>query len=143
MSVPNFSYEAGKVPTEALHWIRSAIADKRVDRAFLDDGQIEAALLEYGLAVDADPIENRYGVHMAAADCAEIIAAELGQQSQIALTELGATKSTAAAEYRKTAALLRKKVRSVDAGVSFQSPESFAPTHVWDVDDAPDYEEVG
>lgn len=142
MAQGNFSYESGSVISEALHWIRSAIADKRADRAFLDDGQIAAALAEYGLAVDSDPIANRYGVHMAAADCAEMIAAELGQQSQIALTELGTVKSTAAGEYRTTAKLLRKKVTS-SSGVSFAHPESFAPNHVWDVDDAPDYEEVG
>ena len=139
MSVANFTYEAGKVATEALHWIRSAIADKRADRAKLDDGQISAALAEYGLDLDSNPIENRYGVHMAAADAAEIVAAEFGQESQITLTEFGSSKSTAAAEYRKTADRLRKKVSS-SSGVSFANPGEYSPAYVEGIDPLPELE---
>jgi hypothetical protein len=140
VSVANFHYEPGKVASEALHWIRSAIADKRVDRAKLDDGQIEAALKAYGLTVSSDPIENAFGVHMAAADAAEIIAAEFGQESQIVLTELGASRSTAAREYRETAKRLRAKVAQRGAGVSFANPEDYSPTFVSGVDEEPELE---
>lgn len=139
MTIPNFTYESGKVLTEALHWIRSAIADKRVDQAKLDDGEIQAALAGYGLAKDDDPIENRYGVHMAAADAAEIIAAAFGQESQVTLSEFRATSSTASREYRKTAQLLRKKVQATGSP-TFANPGDYAPTYVADVDPLPDLE---
>lgn len=111
-----FTYDAAKAATEALHWIRWRIGATKSDASpAVDDEEIKAALAGHALVATSSPVSNRTAVHRAAADACRSLAAGLGRQSGIALTQVGPVKVTAADFYLKLAAQLEATVAAVRA----------------------------
>ena len=91
-----FTYTLSKVKSEALHWVRWRIGATKETRSKVDDEEIDAALTGRGLTTTSDPASNFDLVHRAAADVCRAIAADLGYDSQIAITDVGPIKSNSA-----------------------------------------------
>lgn len=105
-----FTYTLAKVKSEALHWIRWRIGATKSDRSKVDDEEIEAALLGRGLTVTSAPADNFEAIHRAAADVCRAIAADLGYDSQIAITDVGPIKKNSAEFFLRLANALEKAI---------------------------------
>lgn len=134
-----FTYTLGKVKTEALHWIRWKVGATKSDRPLVQDEEIEAALHKQGRAKDDDPIAYQEEVTRATVDVCMGIAASLGSQSEIVMTEVGPVKRAAADFYLTLAKKLQSEVSLVE-DISFFNPEEYEFTYVEGVDDLPDEE---
>lgn len=132
-------WDKTKVGVEALHTVRSLIHDTKSDRILLQDEEITWQLARRGLAAADDPDTNPSAVYLAAADCAETVRAKFASESEIAVTNVGVVKSTAAREFATLARALRE-MGSAGAGPQFANPSAYPTTHVEGVDPAPELE---
>ena len=106
----SFTYTLAKIKTEALHWVRWRVGDTSSTKSIADDEEIEAALIDNGLTLTSNPASNAIAIHNAAADVCRGIAARLGRDSKIAISDVGSVKSTAATFYLRLAKELREEV---------------------------------
>ncbi len=133
-------FDPTKVGVEAIQTVRSLIHDTKTDRQLLQDEEIKWQLTRRGFTTGLeDPDTNPQAVYLAAAECAEIIQAKFASESEIAITNVGVVKSTAAGEYARLARTLREK-GSADAAPSFANPAAYETTFVAGVDPEPDLE---
>jgi hypothetical protein len=104
-----FTYTLAKVPTEALHWVRFKVgAVNAAASPALDDKEIEAALVIYGLTTVSVPSDaTKLALHRAAASLCRSIAAAFARQGAVAAPG-GVTgpKNTSADTYLKLAEAL-------------------------------------
>lgn len=113
------AFNPANVGVQARDTVRSLIHDTKTDRQLLQNEEIDWQLTRRGLAsgtVDPDTAPN--AVYLAAAECAEIIAGKFAAESEIAITSVGAVKSTASDAFLRIARMLREKGSS-DAQPSF------------------------
>ena len=111
-----FTYTASQAASRALDWIRMRVGATKSDGPVqIDDDEIAALLAGHSLTISSDPVANRRSVHRAAADVCRQIAANLGRQSGIALTQVGPIKNTSAEFFLKLAKELEATVALTQA----------------------------
>lgn len=136
----SWTYVVADVGVKVQSTIRSLIHDTKTDRQLLQDEEILAQLKRRGFALaTSDPTTNWPGTYLAAADCADIIAAKFASESEIAITNVGAVKSNASGSYAALARHLREQGAS-DAKPNFVNPSDYDITYVEGVDCLPDPE---
>lgn len=111
-----FTYTLAAVKDEALHWVRWRVGDTLAAKSLAADEEIEAALLDQGLATTSDPQEHAERVRRAAAAVCYAIAAKLSRDAQLATDGIGTVKSTAAGEYRRRAEELLSEADQIARG---------------------------
>ncbi len=135
-----FNFEPGKIATEALHFVRARTGQTKEKRSHLSDEAIGALLTIHGLTPDSDPIENQIAVLETVIEGHEMIAARLASESEVAITEVGVVKSTAAREHLELAARLRKQIRRGGGKPLWANVGAFGTTYVAGVDPDPELE---
>lgn len=135
-----FNFEPGKIGTEALHFVRFRTGQTKEKRSHLSNEAIEALLAVHGLEPNADPIANQVAVLETVIEGHEAIAARLATESEVAITEVGAVKSTAAREHLEMAARLRTQLRRAGGKVLWANVGAFGTTFVAGVDPDPELE---
>ncbi len=120
-----FTYVPATIATRAHDAVRFLVRDTKNDRPFLTDDEIDAALAFGGMLPGDNPIANLNNLYGCAAIAARSIQAKFASESEIAITALGASKSTAAAAYEKLARYLEAQQES-DAAPTFVSPVGVA-----------------
>lgn len=135
-----FNFEPGKIGTEALHFVRFRTGQTLAKRNHLSDEAIAALLAVHGLEPDADPIANQTAVLETVIEGHEAIAARLATESEVAITEVGAVKSTAAREHLEMAQRLRTQLRRAGGKPLWANVAAFGTTFVAGVDPDPELE---
>ena len=135
-----FDYQPEKVGKSALHFVRLATGDTKELRSHLPNEAIEALLTARGLKPTDSPTDNWNAVHETIADGHEMIAARLANESEVAITEVGVVKSTAASTHLRLAKIARSKVRVGAGSPIFQNPKAYGVSHVPSVDALPELE---
>ena len=120
-----FNYEPQKVATEAHHFVRFRTGQTWEKRSHLSDEAITALLLLRGLTPESDPIANQLATLEVVIEGHEAIAARLAAESEVAITEVGSVKSTAAATHLRLAAILRTQIRRTAGAPLFANPAAF------------------
>ena len=133
------SYAPEKTASEALHFVRLLIRDTKHGSMKLEDEEITAFLALHGIAESDDPAENKAACYLAAAKCADTIAAQLADESDITITEVAVVKSTASQQYARLARKLEEEAM-LGSEVSFVNPEPYPETFVPGVDPLPELE---
>jgi hypothetical protein len=116
-----FTYTLSKVKSEALHWLRWKVGDNRHEGYVIEDEELDAALLDHGLTATSDPQSNTTAVTQAAIDVCRAVAARLGRDSKITLTDVGPVKKNAAEFYLKLANQLEESL-SVETTLAREGP---------------------
>ncbi len=135
-----FNFDPSKIATEALHFVRFRTGQTQAARNHLSDDAIRALLSIRGLTQESDPIENQVATLEVVIEGHEAIAARLAQESEVAITEVGVVKSSAAAEHLKLADRLRTQLRRTGGKPLFANPGAFGTTFVAGVDPDPPLE---
>ena len=135
-----FNYDPSKVSTEALHFVRFRTGQTKKDRNHIDDDAIRALLEIRGLTQDSNPVTNQIATLEAVIEAHEAIAARLAQESEVAITEVGIVKSSAASEHLKLADRLRKQIRRTGGKPLWANVAAFGTTFVAGVDPDPELE---
>ena len=113
-----WTYNQANVGVQARDTVRSLIHDTKQDKNLLQDSEIDWQLKRRGFATGLlDPNTSPPAVYLAAADCAEMCRAKFAAESEIAITNVGAVKSTASQAF----AALAKQLREM--GASDASPQ--------------------
>ena len=92
--------------------MRWRVGDTSENKRLTEDEEIDAALIDNGLTLTSDPASNAIAIHNAAADVCRGIAARLGRDSKIAISDVGSVKSTAAQFFLTLAKDLRNEVKT-------------------------------
>lgn len=124
-----FTYVLDTVATRAHDFVRMLVRDTKVDRAQLQDEELDALLAIRGIQPDDAPAANPSGCYFAAAEAAEALQARYASESSIALTAEGPIKSNAASAYAQLAKALRARAQGAPV-VSFAMPCPRSPTDV-------------
>lgn len=135
-----FDYQPDKAGSSALHFVRLSTGDTKKSRSHLSNEAIEVLLAVRGLVPTDDPATNWNAIHEAVADGHEMIAARLAHESEVAITEVGVVKSTAASTHLRLAKIARAKVRVGAGAPKFANPKAYGVSHVPSVDLVPDLE---
>lgn len=134
------TYAAANTKTQIRDRVRLLIHDIHFDRPYLDDAEIDAMILSHGRDATAEDPDDYLGACDAiAAECCDLIVAQLAAQSDSVLTDVGIVRSNASNKYVELAKRLRSKAKTV-ATPSFNNPSSYGTTHVVGVDTLPDLE---
>lgn len=135
-----WTFNFADVGVKARDTVRSLLHDTKTDKRLLQDEEIDWQLTRRGFANGTvDPDTNVPALYLAAAECAEIVAAKFAAESEIAITSVGPVKDNASARFLTLARLLREKGAS-DVGASFANPADYDITFVAGIDDLPDLE---
>lgn len=132
-----WTYTVANVGVQARDTVRSLIHDTKTDKRLLQDEEIDWQLTRRGFATGLiDPDTNVSALYLAAAACAELVAAKFASESEIAITNVGVVKSDASRSFLALAKVLRENGASDVAG-SFANPSEYCQTFVAGIDDLP------
>lgn len=137
----SWTYQVTNVGVQARDTVRSLIHDTKTDKRLLQDEEIDWQLTRRGFTTGlADPDTNVPALYLAAAECAELVAAKFASESEIAITNVGMVKSTASSAFMALARMLREKGASDGGGGQFANPGEYCTTFVAGIDSLPDLE---
>lgn len=108
-----FNYDPTNTGTQARDRIRLMVGDTVENGHRLDDEEIDAVLEDYGVdPTTDDPTDSPRLILLAAADCHRLIAAKLAKESEVALTEVGPVKNSAAESHEARAVELEGRAQA-------------------------------